>query len=235
MKSIVPILLIAAGLFAFTGCAWFGDKSIEKPAQELVQDGMEAYEKGQFREAIKNFEQLKDWFPYNKYAILAELKIADAHYYLNEYEEAILAYEEFEQLHPRNEAIPYVIYQTGRCYYDRMDSVDRDQTSAQKALETFKRLVQQHPDDPFAKQVQTHILKCCNSLAGHELYVGRYYLKMKNYEAALQRFKGIIDKYPDTGVHIRALRYITECQDQMAQMKAAEQAEQAGQPVSTGL
>lgn len=225
-------MLIASVMLAYTGCAWFSDQSMEKPAQQLVQDGMEAYEQGQYREAIKNFEQLKDWFPFNKFAILAELKIADAHYHLNEYEEAILSYEEFEQLHPHNEAVPYVIYQIGRCYYDRMDTVDRDQTAAQKALETFERLVRQHPDDPYAKQVQTHILKCYHSLAGHELYVGRYYLKKENYSAALERFKGIINNFPDTGIHFQALKYIAECENQLAQMKAAKQ---AAHPQSTGL
>jgi outer membrane protein assembly factor BamD len=213
---ILGALAVIAG-----GCSWFSGQVIEKPAQELIQDGVEAYDDGDFREAIKNFEQLKDWYPFNRYAILAELKIADAHYNLSEYEEAILAYGEFEQLHPRNEAIPYVIYQIGRCYYNRIDTVDRDQTPAQKALDTFNRLVQQYPQDPYAEQAQTHILKCYQSLAGHEFYVGRYYYKQKNYEAALARFKGIIADYPDTGFHFETLKYIAECQLRLAQIETA--------------
>ncbi len=118
-------------------------------AQELAWDGMDAYEDGNYSVAIDNFQQLKDWYPFSKYAILAELKIADSNYHLERYEEAIFAYEEFEKLHPRNEAIfayeefenlhprneavPYVIYQIGRCYYDQIDTIDRDQTPARRA------------------------------------------------------------------------------------------------------
>lgn len=200
------------------GCAWFGDEKLEKPAADLIQDGIEAYEDGRYQQAIKNFEQLKDWYPFSKYAILAELKIADAHYRLKQYPEAIQAYEEFEQLHPRNEAIPYVIYQIGRCYYDQIDSVDRDQTPAQKALETFQRLMRQHPEDGHAVKARSHIQVCLKSLAGHEFYVGMYYYKAERYEAARHRFLTVLTQYPDTGTHYRALILLADCEAMLARV-----------------
>ncbi len=213
--------IIALSLLTASGCAWFAKEDLEKPAQDLIQDGVNAFDRGRYQEAIKNFEQLKDWYPFSKYAILAELKIADANYQLKNYEEAILAYEEFEQLHPRNEAVPYVIYQIGRCYYEQVDTIDRDQTPAKKALEVFQRLVRQYPSDPYAARADTHITKCLQNLAGHEFYVGRFYYKSKKYKAALNRFQAVITHYPDVGVHHRALRYITLCEALVAR-EAAE-------------
>jgi outer membrane protein assembly factor BamD len=210
---------VAIALLLFSGCAWFSQKQEEKPAAELIKDGIEAYDKGNYSDAIKNFEQLKDWYPFSKYAITAELKIADAHYYLDQYAEAVTAYEEFEQLHPRNEAIPYVIYQAGRCYYDQIDTIDRDQTSARKALEIFRRLIRQHPGDQYALKTHTHITICLQSLAGHEFYVGKFYLRSKHYQAALQRFKAVISNYPDVGMHYQALKYIAQCEALVALAK----------------
>lgn len=206
------------------GCSWFGfgKDQKEKPAYDLIQDGVEAYENGQYTAAIKNFEQLKDWYPFSKYAILAELKIADSHYHLRQYAEAVLAYEEFEQLHPRNEATPYVIYQIGRCYYNQIGTVDRDQEPARKALEVFQRLNRQHPQDPYARQARTHIAICLQNLAAHDFYVGQFYFKSKHYKAALSRFMTVVTKYPDVGVHHQALNYIAQCE-----ALAAKQAEQA--------
>lgn len=210
-------------LWLFSGCAWFGNDPKEKPALELIQDGIEAYDGGNYRDSIKNFEQLKDWYPFSKYAILAELKIADAHYQLAQYAEAIQGYEEFEQLHPRNEAIPYVIYQIGRSYYDQIDSIDRDQTPAQKALEVFRRLVRQYPNDPYAARSQTHISKCLQNLAGHEFYVGQFYYRGKHYPAALKRFMAVVSKYPDVGLHYRALKYIAQCESLAAKAGETEE------------
>jgi len=172
------ILLVCSGCNAIkkTWNALTG-KEFSGSAQQLAWDGMEAYEDGDYKEAIEYFQQLKDIFPFSKYAILAELKIADSHYHLKNYDEAIFAYEEFEKLHPRNEAIPYVIYQIGRCYYDQIDTIDRDQTPARKALETFQRLHEQFPDDQYARSGNEHIPKCLKSLAGNEYYVGYFYYK----------------------------------------------------------
>ena len=209
MRRIAVVLI---SLWLFSGCAWFGKDQKEKQAHELIQDGIEAYDKGSYSDAIRNFEQLKDWYPFSKYAILAELKIADANYQLAQYAEAILAYEEFEQLHPRNEAIPYVIYQNGRCYYNQIDTIDRDQTAAQKALEIFRRLVRQYPEDPYARQAATHITVCLQNLAGHEFYVGHFYYRTKHYQAALKRFVAVVTDYPDVGMHYQALKYIAQCE-----------------------
>ncbi|MCP4746406.1 MAG: outer membrane protein assembly factor BamD [Desulfobacteraceae bacterium] len=197
---------------SLNSCAWFSNDNLEKPAQDLIQDGVDAYDRGRYRDSIINFEQLKDWYPFSKYAILAELKIADAHYNLDEFPEAIMAYEEFEQLHPKNEAIPYVIYQIGRCYYDQIDTIDRDQTSARKAMTHFNRLIQSFANNIYAQKAQSHILNCLKSLSGHELYVALFYYKSKYYEAALQRFLMVVQNYPDVGNHNKALYYIANCE-----------------------
>ncbi|RJQ80112.1 MAG: outer membrane protein assembly factor BamD [Desulfobacteraceae bacterium] len=207
---LVPVVLMTA-LF-FYGCAWFGKADQDKPAQQLVQEGVEAYDSGNYKDALDAFGQLKDWYPFSKYAILAELKIADAHYHLEEYPEAVAAYEEFERLHPRNEAAPYVIYQIGRCYFEQIDTIDRDQGAAQKALETFRRLMRQYPHDPYAQRASDHIVRCLQNLAGHEFHIGRFYFKQKQYAAALHRFLTVIHQYPDVGYHDLALQYIAACE-----------------------
>jgi outer membrane protein assembly factor BamD len=229
--------LLYVSILLCSGCAGFGSGSepIDKPASELVQEGMQAYEKGNYSDAIKSFEQLKDWYPFSKYAILAELKIADAHYELKEYAEAVMAYEEFEQLHPRNEATPYVIYRTGRCYYDQIDTIDRDQTPAQKALDIFRRLNRQYPKDPHARQARPHIVKCLQNIAGHEFYVGKFYFKSKHYAAALDRFMTVVTQYPDVGVHHQALGYITQCEALVAKQAEVAKQTEGGKKNESGV
>jgi outer membrane protein assembly factor BamD len=194
------------------GCAWFQAKE-EKTAQELAEEGMEAFRDKDYRKAIESFEKLKDWYPFSRYSILAELKLGDAHYHSKEYEEAIFAYDEFENLHPKNEAVPYVVYQIGRCYFDRLQSIDRDQTMAREALQTFARLIRTYPASSYAKKAEEHMKVCNKNLAEHEFYVGIFYYKTRHYKAALERFKTVLRSYPDLGVHRKALEYIPLCQD----------------------
>lgn len=225
MRCIATACLIS--LLLLSGCTSFQEK-IDKffgteegdSAQELAWDGMDAYENGKYYKAIEKFQKLKDFYPFSKYAILAELKIADSHYQREEYEDAIFEYENFERLHPRNEAIPYVIYQIGRCYYDQIDTTDRDQTSARKALETFQRLKKQFPKDQYAQRSEEHISRCLKSLAGHTYRIGMFYYKTKHYKAALHRFMSIISDYPDVGYHQQALEYIAKCEVSIAEQES---------------
>jgi outer membrane protein assembly factor BamD len=210
MKRIIALILIL--LFVFSGCAWFKPKE-DKTAQELISDGMDQFNSEDYKDAVESFEKLKDWYPFSKYVILAELKIADAYYHLQEYSEAVTAYESFENLHPRNEAVPYVIFQIGLCYYEQIDTVDRDQASAKNALDTFKRLIRQFPDNSYAHRAKERMKVCIKSLAGHEFYVGLFYYNNKHYKAALKRFRTVLTDYPDVGVHQQALSYIALCED----------------------
>jgi outer membrane protein assembly factor BamD len=222
-KAFITCVIVC---FIFSGCGfikefelWITGEDDEFSAQDLAWNGMDYYETGDYTRAIENFEKLKDWYPFSSYAKLAELKIGDAHYKLEQYEEAVFAYEEFEKLHPRNEAIPYVIYQIGRCYFDQIDTIDRDQNSARKALETFQRLKKQFPNDPYARSAEAHITTCYKSLAGNEYLIGKFYYKAKHYKAAHQRFMAVISKYPDAGYHQEALDYLARCEAILAKQK----------------
>jgi len=207
-------------LFSFTGCSWFKEPDptkMEKSAQTLVKEGISDYRDGNYREAIKSFTTLRDWYPFSKYAILAELKIADSHYMLKSYEEAIPAYQGFEKLHPRNEAIPFVIYRIGMSWYKQIPSVDRDQTSAAKAMAEFQRLVKRFPQDPYSVRAAKKINRCKELLAEHEAYVANYYFKTKSYKAALERYEYILTVYPETHPGKKALKHIAQCKEKINQ------------------
>lgn len=208
------IILSVLSMLLLSGCSLFEPKR-NRLAPELASDGMSYFNKGRYQSAIESFQTLRDWYPFDKLAILAELKIADAHYNLKEYEEAAAAYGQFENLHPHNEATPYVVYQIGRCYFDQIDTPDRDQGSAEKALQVFSRLAGQFPKSPYAKKAEENMEKCRQSMAAHELQVGMFYYKSKHYKAALGRFSTVVGTYPDAAATAEAERYIALCQQKL--------------------
>jgi outer membrane protein assembly factor BamD len=220
LKISVTVGICIVALISFSGCAWFKSDEEVKSAEVLVQEGIKQFDRGDYKNALKSFEQLRDWYPFSKYVILAELKIGDAYYHREEYNDAIFAYEEFAELHPGNEAVPYVIYQIGRCYFDQMDTVDRDQSTTRKALDTFRQLQKQHPDSIYAERAVDHINKCLKNLAGNEFYIGLFYYKSKRYAAALNRFQAVVSKYPDVGIHRKAMQYIAKCESHLAKQAA---------------
>jgi outer membrane protein assembly factor BamD len=211
---------LMAGMLLLSGCSWFKTEEGPEPVEVLDEKGTTAFNDSDYRDALKNFEKLRDWYPFSKYVALAELKIGDCHYHLQEYEDAILAYEQFVELHPSNEAVPYAIYQKGRCYFDRIGTIDRDQSATRQALETFRQLQKQYPNDIYSERAVEHINTCLKDLAENEFYIGMFYFKSSRYKAALERFKAVVKDYPDVGVHRQALSYIARCEAQLAREKA---------------
>lgn len=200
------------------GCSlydkYFGGKEEKRPS-ELMSEGMTNFERGSYEEATEAFQQLKDRYPYSKYAVMAELKMADALYEQEEFEEAFVAYDDFEKLHPKNKSIPYVIYQKGMCNFRQVTAIDRDQSFTLKAKEEFERLVKRYPGSEYANRARKNIRECLIYLAEYELYVGHYYYKMGKYRTAMNRYKYLIQNYPDMGQYHEALEYISRCKEKL--------------------
>lgn len=196
----ILILFLGTGLYLLSGCSLFkseASKELEKTPQSLLMEGMEAYQRNKFSQAIEAFQKLKDRFPYNQYAIVAEIKLADSYYLNKDYELAATAYKEFEKMHPTNEIIPYVIFQTGMCYFQIMPTVDRDQTNAQLAVNEFERLNKNYPRNEYKDQALAKLILAKKNLALHDFFIGEFYFQQGKYDAALGRYEEILAKYPE--------------------------------------
>jgi outer membrane protein assembly factor BamD len=206
-------------LFFLGGCSTLdrllGRGVDETDPGELMTDGIEKLEAGRYSDAVKAFEKIRDRYPYSKFAVTAELKLADALYRTGEYEQAFEAYDQFERLHPRHNEIPYVIYQKGMCHFDRITTTDRDQSQTLRAREEFERLIARFPRDDYANLARKNLRKCYIYLAEYEIYVGHYYFNRGYYRAALARYTYVIENYPDMGQYHVALAYISKCKERI--------------------
>ena len=65
---------------------------------------------------------IKSRFPYSKYAVLAELRLADAEFGAEQYLEAIDSYRLFIKFHPTHEMVAngYASFQIGEAYYKQL-------------------------------------------------------------------------------------------------------------------
>ena len=225
--SIAAALLLGVFLMTASGCGLWGSfwgdskaetQAFDTPAQVLANQAESSYRDGDFDEAADLFQQLKDRYPYSKYALLADLRVGDAYFKAERYEEAVLAYDDFIRLHPKNEAVPYALYQMGMVYFVQMLDPSRDSSYAKKASRAFQRLVRNYPKSNEAVKAQPRLLQALERMAAHEMFVGRLYYRTSHYQAAVYRFKRVLTQYPDVGLYGEALDYIKRCQDELAQI-----------------
>lgn len=225
MRNKKILLLILVVIFFLTGCGWWkdfwkrSDRTRTTP-EGLYTRGVEAYQDGRYKRAIESFQRLKEEYPLHQMAIMAELGIADSFFSDEEYAEAEISYNEFINLHPTNENLPYAMYQLGMCHYKQMFTIDRDQTETKKARKEFERLIARFPGSKFSFMAEKMLRDCKQRLGEHEFYVGHFYFKREKYKAALKRFEAISNDYGNLGLDYKVSYFIGETKRRLAEEEA---------------
>ncbi|SHN61084.1 outer membrane protein assembly factor BamD [Desulfovibrio litoralis] len=169
----------------------------EDTAQELFEAGNDAMREKNYVAAASYYSKLKEDHPFSPNALAAELALADAYFLDEEWAAAVETYKDFENMHPRHEAIPYVLHKIGIANMKLYPSIDRATQPVQDAYSYFQRLVETYPDTEYAKDAANKMVEARAMLAKHELYVGDFYFRMGQYASALSRYREVETNYRD--------------------------------------
>lgn len=169
----------------------------EDTAQELFEAGNDAMREKDYASASGYYTKLKDNFPFSPYALEAELSLADCYFLDEEWEMASDAYQEFETLHPRHQAIPYVLYNIGISNINGYPSIDRPTTQIEEAYSYFQRLHESYPGSEYGILAQAKMKECRTIMAEHELFYADFYFRMARYTSALVRYNHILEEFQD--------------------------------------
>jgi outer membrane protein assembly factor BamD len=219
------MILLPVALSLLLGCSGKGKdiKTIEGNPELLYKQGLARFNKRDYPEALKKFEELKSNFPDSPpYTIWAELKVGDCHFLEKKYVEALAAYEEFKKIHPGHEEIPYVQYQIGMSNFNQMFTLDRDQTPTKKALSSFEYLIANYPPSLFTEKAKGKIDVCKKRLADHEFYIGNFYYKQGKFQAAATRFEGLLEEFPKDPDEDKTLYFLGKSYLELEQWEKAE-------------
>ena len=178
----------------------------EDTAQEIFEAANDAMAEKNYVRAVELYNKLRDTYPFSPYTIDAELSLADAYFLDEEYELAAETYKDFESLHPRHQAIPYVVYQTGMSLLNQFRSIDRATTILEEAHAYFSRVCEMYPDSPYVLGARENMQKCRRLMAEHELYIADVFWHMGKYGVAWKRYEYIVttfDDVPDVAQHAK--------------------------------
>lgn len=200
------VLFFALACASLSGCGSRNlDTSYAGKARYTYEQGLEAYEDGDYLEAVKRFTQVKNKHAYSKYAALAELRIADSFYAQDKFIEAIDAYRMFMQGRPNHREVPYAMWRIGEANYSQVPSDfilfppvhEKDQAATKDALRAFQRYLKRFPKHEKSALAKERLLACRGALADHEMYVARYYLGQRRPVSARGRLEGVVRDYDD--------------------------------------
>lgn len=197
---------------ALSGCA---SNDVTKALNPDPPDKMYAMadammSKGRYEDAAKKFEDLDRDHPYAQEARRAMVLAAFAYFKAGKNPEAIAAARRYTTLHPGTKDAALAHHVIASAYFSDIKDPAHDQTAAKRALVELKVLTTRYASSPYAKQAENRIRICEDSIAASEMVIGRYYLKQRNFVAALNRFKVVVAEYQTTQHVEEALHRLVE-------------------------
>ncbi len=224
------LILLAILSLVFVSCGRKAEVKKVDAAGNLYVDGVDLMKKKKYDKAIQNFNKIRENYPFDPLALVADVKLGDAHFARKEWQMAATVYEDFANSHPEDENAPYVMKQIGLCYEKLSPSLDRDQANTYKAVERFTFLKNRYPRSQYAQDADVHIKALTEKLAGREFYVGEFYHRTYKYNASIMRLEYLLSKFPDAKDREKALYYLSEDYKQLNRPeKSAQYAEKLKQ------
>lgn len=212
---LVSLLLAGTGTF-LASCETDQDIDISKigmetdPPEVLYNQGLANFKAGNSTEAQRKFDAIDRQHPFTDWARKALVMSTFLKYRGGDYDEAVTTGTRYMRQYANTDDAAYVQYLIGLAYSKQIPDVTQDQRAAAQTIDAMQKVVDNYPKSEYVEDAQTKIRFARDNLAGKEMQVGRYYLERKEYLAAIQRFRLVVEKYPNTNQVEEALARLVE-------------------------
>ena len=211
----------------FHGCALFKpqDETANMNAKQIYDLAKENLEANEFEAAIGYFETLESRYPFDRYALQAQLDIAYAYYQDDEYDAALSAADRFIKLHPRHTHVAYAYYLKGLTNYNRGQGLFEKlmprnfskigQGALKDAYHDFALLVQKYPNSRYTHDARLRMAYLNDKMAEYELAIAHYYYQHGAWIATINRIKYLLENHATTPSTPGALNLMVRAYEKM--------------------
>ncbi len=179
-------------------------------AQQIYQIAEAELRDSEVEKAAEIFEEVERLYPYSEWARRGTIMAAFAYGQAEDFERSRSAAQRFLASYPGDTNAAYAQYLVAMSYYEQLDARGRDQQNTRRAIEEMNTLIEEYGNSDYAKSAMLKFDLAVNHLASKEMEIGRYYLKRKNYTAAIRRFQYVVDVFGTTAQAPEALHRLVE-------------------------
>jgi len=167
--------------------------------QILLEKGNATLKERKWATSRQYFSELLESYPQSPLRAEAKLGVGDS--FLGEnnggsYVYAQNEYREFLAFYPTNPRAEYAQMQLGMVHFNQMLNPQRDQTETKEAIREFQVFVDRYPNSPLAPQVKERLREAKDRLSDWDMQVGNFYLSIRLYFSAEQRYRHILEHDP---------------------------------------
>lgn len=202
MKKLIVISLLFT-LSAIVGCKGKKDITIDPSglgSDKAIYDKAQRLGRKDTEKSRLLYKEILQVYPDSIYARKAKIGIADSYFKQKDSSSLIIAaseYQEFVNLYPNSPDSIYAKFRIGRCYERQSKSAGRDQTNTKYAITAYESLQRMFPGTEESDKADEILKELKQRLGKHYFGIGMANFRLKAFEGAIDRFKQVIDNYPE--------------------------------------
>jgi outer membrane protein assembly factor BamD len=223
-------------LVLIQGCAFLENAKVD-PYENMVEEtlysqGSIFLENGDIPSAITVFETLEAKYPFSTYSQQSVLDLAYAYYDFGQKDDTIAECDRFIDLYPNHPNLDYAYYLRALSNLEKeqpffqdilgQDVSKYDVTRLKNAYNDFIFIVNRFNKSKYADDAQNRLVFLRDSMAKHEVYIAKYYLKRGAYLASSERAKYILEKYPGAPATKEALLVLIKSYNNLGLLDSAK-------------
>lgn len=153
---------------------------------------------------IEIFDALIENMPYSKYADKAQFMIGLSRKKIQQYTEAVQAFEKVVQEYPTSDMVEDAKYEIAQCMYLASNKAAYDQETTDDAIKEFKKYANQSTDELLREEAEVTITILREKKAGNIYETAHFYERQKKYKSAFIYYREIVDHYNETSFALLA-------------------------------
>ena len=208
------ILLILLLTILFISCSKKDelkyDPNLKIDPYKIYQEGIIAFEDGDYFYAEKKFTEAELNFEIVEFAAKAAIMSSYSLYGINFYDDALNNLERFLKKYPADKNVTYAHYLIAIIYYEQIEDEKKDLLPLLMADEKIDFFIEKYPNSDYSIDLKFKKDLIQNQLAAKELFIAKYYISIQKWVAAINRLKVIVNKYDKTIFIEEALHRLVE-------------------------
>ena len=200
------------------------NKEIEPSPKELYQIAMIDLDQENYEGASLKFKEIIYKYPLSNEGVQSEIMLGFIDYLMMNYDESIYKFNRIIKVYPSHKNIDYAYYMRAVSYFEQISGENFDGRSNREAKKNFQELLNRFPSSEYAKDSTQKLIFINENIAAKDMEVAIFYLKQKQYLAALGRYNKVIEEYPKSKFIPEALYRLVEIYTILGMEEEAEKA-----------
>ncbi|MDO5607430.1 MAG: outer membrane protein assembly factor BamD [Capnocytophaga sp.] len=194
MKKIVLLGLLGIGMLSSCGEYQKALKSQDVTTKYSMAEDL--YNKGEYRKAIRLFEQIMPQYIGKPQGERIIYMFADSYYKVKQYQLASYQFERLQKLYPKSEKAPEAAFLEAKGMYLETPAYSVDQTNTYKALEKLQFFLDRYSEGEYVQEANEMALDLLIRLQRKNFEIAKQYDRIRDYQAAIKSIDNFLADNP---------------------------------------